>query len=168
MVINLQTLNIFLFYSIFGNIFERILMYFRHTDYVSGFMGTIFTPIYGIAVLLILFVHNKIKIDNKFLKIIIEFLVYFLLLSVLEFLGGMLIEKVFNKVFWNYENFRFNLGKYICLEVSSLWGVLSLVIIYIINPLFMKLEKHIPKFITIGLSLFFIINLIVSVIVKIT
>lgn len=167
MVIDLESLNIFLFYSIFGNIFERVLMYFKHTDYVSGFMGTIFTPIYGIAVLLILFVHNRVKIENKFLKVGVEFLIYFVLLGFLEFCGGMLIEKVFNKVYWNYERYRFNFGKYICLEVSVLWGVLSLIILYIINPLFMRLEKYIPKFITIGLSVFFIINLVVAVIDKI-
>lgn len=163
----MYNINIFLFYSIFGNIFERILMYFRHTEYVSGFMGTIFTPIYGIAVLVILFIHKKIKINNKFFKILIEFFIYVVALSILEFMGGILIEKVFNKVYWNYSNFKYNFGKYICLEVSLLWGVLSLGIIYLIHPLFKKIEPHIPKFVTIGLSIFFIINLVVFLVVKI-
>ena len=66
----MNIINIFLFYSIFGNIFERFLMYFINKDYVSGFMGTIFTPIYGIAILLLLFLHKKIKINNKLFKII--------------------------------------------------------------------------------------------------
>lgn len=163
----MYNINIFLFYSIFGNIFERILMYFRHTDYVSGFMGTIFTPIYGIAVLVILFIHKKIKINNKFLKILVEFFIYVIVLSILEFMGGILIEKVFNKVYWNYSNFKYNFGKYICLEVSLLWGVLSLGIIYFIHPLFKKIEPYISKFVTIGLSIFFIINLVVFLVGKI-
>lgn len=163
----MYNINIFLFYSIFGNIFERILMYFRHTEYVSGFMGTIFTPIYGIAVLVILFIHKKVKINNKFFKILIEFLIYVVVLSILEFMGGILIENVFNKVYWNYSNFKYNFGKYICLEVSMLWGLLSLGIIYLIHPLFKKIEPCIPKFVTIGLSIFFIINLVVFLVGKI-
>lgn len=163
----MYNVNIFLFYSIFGNMFERILMYFRHIDYVSGFMGTIFTPIYGIAVLVILYIHNRIKIDNKFFKILVEFLIYVVVLSMLEFIGGVLIEKVFNKVYWNYSKYKYNLGKYICLEVSMLWGVLSLGIVYLIHPLFKKIERYIPKFVTIGLSIFFIINLVVFLMGKI-
>lgn len=162
----MYNINIFLFYSIFGNMFERILMYFKHTDYVSGFMGTIFTPIYGIAVLVILCIHNRIKIDNKFFKILVEFLIYVVVLSMLEFIGGVLIEKVFNKVYWNYSKYKYNLGKYICLEVSMLWGVLSLWIVYLIHPLFKKIERFIPRFVTVGLSIFFIINLVVFLIGK--
>lgn len=158
--------NIFLFYSIFGNLFERIIMNFINESYVSGFMGTIFTPIYGIAVLVILNIHKRIKIKNKFLKIFVEFFLYVLVLTILEFIGGMLIEKVFNKVYWNYDKFKYNVGKYVSLESSLLWGVLSISVLYLIHPLYKKLEPHIPKFVTIGFSLFFIINLFFSLFVK--
>ena len=158
--------NIFLFYSIFGNIFERVMMSFVDKSYVSGFMGTVFTPIYGIAVLIILNIHKKIKIKNKFLKIFVEFLIYALVLTIIEFIGGILIEKVFNKVYWNYGKFKYNIGKYVSLESSLLWGVLSISVLYLIHPLYKKLEPYIPRFITVGVSLFFIINLIFSLFVK--
>ena len=102
----MNLINIFLFYSIFGNIFERILMFFIDKDYVSGFMGTIFTPIYGIAILLILFIYKKIKIDNKLIKIIVEFFIFSIVLTLIELLGGVLIENIFNKIFWNYDKFK--------------------------------------------------------------
>lgn len=156
-----KLINIFLFYSIFGNLFERCVMYFIDRTYVSGFMGTIFTPIYGIAMLMVLFLHNKIKIENKFIKIISEFFIYMLILTTLEFSGGILIENVFNKIFWNYDNFKYNFGKYISLETSLLWGTLSMVILYFIHPLFKRLEHKIPKVITILLSVVFVINLVV-------
>ena len=131
-------INVFLFYSIFGNLFERFITSIRHIDYTSGFMGTIFTPVYGVV------------------------------LSLLELVGGIMIENTFNKVFWNYERFKFNIGKYISLETAVLWGIMSVVILYLVHPLFKKLEKHIPKFLTLLVSVFFIINLIYVFIVKLT
>ena len=162
----MNLLNIFLFYSIFGNVFEKIMMLFLNKDYVSGFMNTIFTPIYGIAAIIILFIHKKINIKNKLLKIIIEFLLYAVILSILEFLGGIIIEKVFNKIFWNYDKFKYNIGKYVSLETSLLWGLMSLLTIYLIHPIYKKIENKIPKFITLSLFIFFIINLIIILVVK--
>ena len=159
-------LNIFLFYSIFGNIFERCLMFFLDKDYVSGFMGTIFTPIYGIAILLLLFMHNRIKIKNKLINIIVEFFIYAITLSFLELIGGLLIENIFNKIYWNYDKFKYNLGLYISLETAIFWGIMSIIVLYLIHPLYKKIEKHIPKLVTIILSILFIINLIYILLVK--
>jgi len=159
-------INIFLFYSILGNLFEKVIMFFINKNYISGFMNTIFTPIYGIAALIILYIHKKIKIKNKLLKILIETIIYAITLSILEFLGGILIENIFNKIYWNYDKFKFNIGKYISLETSLVWGILSIITIYIIQPLYKKIENKIPKPLTISLSIFFIINLIIILIVK--
>ena len=79
-----------------------------------------------------------------------------------------MIENTFNKVFWNYERFKFNIGKYISLETAVLWGIMSVVILYLIHPLFKKIEKHIPRFLTLLVSVFFVINLIYVFIVKLT
>ena len=159
-------INLFLFYSIFGNLFERVCMYFVERSYVSGFMGSIFTPIYGFGMLLISFIHDKIKINNKIIKIIVEFFVFAVLLSLLELTGGFLIEKVFNKVYWNYDNYKYNIGIYISLETAIMWGILSVLILYLVHPLFNKIQKYIPKVITILVSIIFIVNLVFSLIVK--
>jgi len=87
-------------------------------------------------------------------------------LSILEFLGGIIIEKVFNKIFWNYDKFKYNIGKYVSLETSLLWGLMSLITLYLINPLYKKFESKIPKTLTILLSVFFIMNLIIILLVK--
>lgn len=159
-------INIFLFYSIFGNIFEKFLMFFLDKDYVSGFMGTIFTPIYGFAILLLLFIHKRIKINNKLIKILVEFFIYAIVLSIIELIGGLLIENIFNKIFWNYDKFKYNIGLYISLETATFWGIMSLIALYIIHPLYKKIENNIPKFLTIIVSITFILNLIYILIVK--
>lgn len=153
-------IDIFLFYSILGNLFERFAMYFIDRTYVSGFMSSIFTPIYGISMLVILFIHNKINIKNKFFKIILEFFIYMIVLTFLEFFGGVLIENVFNKIFWNYDKFKYNLGIYVSLETSLIWGSMSIFILYLIHPIFKKIEAYIPKFVTFMVGIFFVFNLI--------
>ena len=168
MVKKMNTLNLFLIFSIIGNMFERILMYFRHTDYVSGFMGTIFTPIYGIAIIIIIFIHKRININNKLIKILIEFIIFSIVLSMIELVGGKLIELVFNKIYWNYDKYKYNIGKYISLETGILWGVMSILSLYIIYPIYKKIEKYIPSIITIILSIAFILNFIIVIIVKLT
>lgn len=164
----MYSLDVFLIYSILGNIFERIMMNIRHVDYVSGFMGTIFTPLYGIAILVILFIHKIIKIDNKILKIILEFIIFSIVLSILELIGGILIESVFNKIYWNYDRMKYNFGKYISLETGTLWGFMSIIAIYLIHPIVNKLIKFIPKSITIITGIIFLVNLIYILIVKMT
>lgn len=162
----MNTINLFLTFSILGNIFERVVMYFIDKTYVSGFMNTIFTPIYGIAIILILFIDKKINIKNKVIKLLTEFIIFSIILSIIEGLGGILIELMFNKIYWNYDSYKFNIGKYMSLETSLIWGIISLITLYLIYPLYKKIEDKIPKLLTISLSIIFIINLIYIIIVK--
>ena len=162
----MNTINLFLTFSILGNIFERVVMYFIDKTYVSGFMNTIFTPIYGIAIILILFIDKKINIKNKVIKLLTEFIIFSILLSIIEGLGGILIELIFNKIYWNYDSYKFNIGKYMSLEISLIWGIISLITLYLIYPLYKKIEDKIPKILTISISIIFIINLIYIIIVK--
>lgn len=162
----MNTINLFLIFSILGNIFERVVMYFIDKTYVSGFMNTIFTPIYGIAIILILFIDKKINIKNKVIKLLTEFIIFSIILSIIEGLGGILIELIFNKIYWNYDSYKFNIGKYMSLETSLIWGIISLITLYLIYPLYKKIEDKIPKLLTISLSIIFIINLIYIIIVK--
>lgn len=162
----MNTINLFLTFSILGNIFERVVMYFIDKTYVSGFMNTIFTPIYGIAIILILFIDKKINIKNKVIKLLTEFIIFSIILSIIEGLGGILIELIFNKIYWNYDSYKFNIGKYMSLETSLIWGIISLITLYLIYPLYKKVEDKIPKLLTISLSIIFIINLIYIIIVK--
>ena len=69
--------------------------------------------------------------------------------SFAEFLGGVFIEKVFGKVFWDYRDLKFNIGKYVALEVALVWGALSLIFIYVIKPLLEKFIYKIPRWISI-------------------
>ena len=62
------------------------------------------------------------------------FLGGFVLASLLEYSTGMFFEKVYKKKLWDYSRFRYNVGGYICLPFSLLWGALSVVTVMFADP----------------------------------
>lgn len=156
-------LNYFFLYSIIGHIIETIL------GYNSGILYGYWTPVYGIGVVAVLFVYNKLK-EKRLSKLKMGFLLFifsFLFLTMIEFIGGILIEKIFGKVFWNYNKLTLNIGKYISIETSTLWGVTSLIVTFILKKYTDFIVKKIPKFITLILSILFIIDLICTILFKV-
>ena len=81
-----------------------------------------------------------------------------IILTFIEWLGGILIENIFKVTFWNYRRFKYNIGKYIALEVSLIWALGALLIIYIIQPLLDKFIYLIPNYITYLLILGMLID----------
>lgn len=158
-------INLFFIYSFLGHLLEKIL----YPDHVSGILYGFWTPIYGIgAVIIVLsykFLEKRLKL-GKWTKAICTFLIGAVFLSFIEFLGGTLIEAIFKITFWDYSDMKFNIGKYTSLEMSLVWGISSLVLIYIIEPFLKKIAHKIPKWVTYTLSILFIIDIIVSLILR--
>lgn len=156
-------LNYFIIFSVLGHLMESILFS------KSGIFLSYWTPIYGIGSIIILLIYkyiDKFKF-NKIKKATLLFFTTSILLSILEATGGYLIKWIFNKELWNYSNLEFNIGKYTSLEMSLIWGLGSLLLIYILKPLIDKIISKVPKILTYILSLLFIIDVIITIIMKI-
>ncbi len=162
-------LNSFLIYSIIGFLIESSLKYFFLKDMNNGILYGPWIPVYGIGcvfiILIMRFVFNRIKV-NRFFKIVLVFLLSAVILTLIELLGGLLIEAIFHKVFWNYSDMKFNIGPYISLEMAFLWGLMSLVLIYLIKPIVDKIIKKIPSIITYLVFVSFIVDLIFTCLLK--
>lgn len=170
MVNNMFYLNTFIIYSCLGHLLEIIFQSFFIKNPISGILFGPWTPVYGFGALIIILTYKTIfkKLNlNKFLEIIIAFVVVSILLSFIEWLGGILIEKIFGIIFWDYSDHRFNIGRYISLEMTLLWGILSLICYYIVNPILYKLIVKIPKTITYILSSLFFIDLVCTIVSRI-
>ncbi len=161
-------LNCFFVYSIIGHIIESFVYDIYGGE--SGIFYGFWTPIYGIGCVIIIAVYNLFFKDikmNKYLKALLIFLINAFLLTIMEYIGGILIEKIFDITFWSYKDLKFNIGKYISLEMALVWGLASLLLIYLIKPLFDKFINKIPTFFTIGLVILFSIDVIVTLVSKI-
>ena len=169
MVINMYLLNCFFVYSIIGFIIEGLYTLIVSGHFSSGILYGPWTPVYGFGAILTIVISKKIFKNmhkSRFIETIVTFIVLTVTLTFIEWLGGILIENLFHETLWNYKDYKYNIGKYIALEMSLVWGIVSIFIIYFVKPIIDKLEKKIPKFITIIFATLFIIDLITTTVVK--
>ena len=158
--------NVFFVFSFLGFLFENVLNIFTNDNFNSGILYGPWTFIYGIGALLIVFLNNfflKYPI-KKWKKVILFYLGITILMTLVEFGGGMLIETIFHRTYWDYTNMRFNYGKYICLEVSLAWGVLATLVNYFLLPPINRFVKKIPKLVSLIFIVLFIVDIVLTLI----
>lgn len=68
-----------------------------------------------------------------------------LLTSAIELVTGFLMEKLFHQRWWDYSQMPFNIGGYVCLLFSLIWGLACLLIVDVVHPLVAGLVARIPQ-----------------------
>ena len=140
---------LFFFYSFIGWCIEVCAAAVQHRKFVNrGFVAGPLCPIYGFGAILFEIFLPELTEDPFFL-----FLGGFVLASLLEYFTGMFFEKVYKKKLWDYSRFRYNVGGYICLPFSLLWGALSVVTVMFADPLLCGLFDRIPHLLSVVLLL---------------
>lgn len=104
-----------------------------------GFLNGPYCPIYGFGVIIVAVSLNPLK-EN----IIALYIGSVVLTSALELVTGFVLEKIFNQHWWDYSEEKFNIGGYICLKFSLLWGVACIVVVRLIHPSIEKFINWIP------------------------
>lgn len=159
-------INYFFIYAIIGHLIETIFT----QNFTSGVLYFWWTPVYGFGVVLILLIGKFIDRFNfthkKIFKILLTYLLCMIILSIIELIGGYLIEFTIHKKIWNYENHKFNIGSYISLEMANVWGIAGVVVLYVLKPITDKFINKVPKFITYILIIGIIIDTVLTVITK--
>lgn len=158
-------LNCFFLYSILGFLAETIYALVMGYDFSSGILYGPWTIVYGIGSVLIIIIADKLFKNlhmNRFVETIIVFLMIIIVLTLLEWLGGVLIEWLFGITFWDYSDSKYHIGKYISLGMSLVWGFMGIIFIYLIKPITDKIVGKIPKWVTYTLCLLFLIDVVVT------
>ncbi len=155
----------FMFFSISGFIFETLIGFITNNQFDSGILKGPYTPIYGIGILLIIYGSNYIFKHlhlKRYQETIIVMGLLFFTITILELIGGILIECIFDKVFWSYKSLKFNYGHYISLETSIIWTILGIIIYYLKDKLFKFIHK-IPNIIVYIFLIVFSLDIIYTI-----
>lgn len=152
----------FFIYSFLGWLMESILNTLRQKSFINrGFLLGPYCPIYGVGMCTIYLLCFSLREYH-----LLVFISGMLFATLLEYLTGYFMEKLFHAKWWDYSHFRYNLHGQICLRISFAWGLLSLLFISYIHPAIMTALKYIPlplgNIILIILCLVFIIDFIYS------
>ncbi len=159
-------LNNFIAFSVFGHTFETIVYKILKVSNKSGFMHLCWTPFYGCGVLINILLYNYLekKIKNKKIRLLVLFVSLFIILSMLEFIGGIILLKFFNKMMWTYTDMPLHIGRFVSIPTSLLWVIMSFLYLFVIKKYTDKLINKIHPAITIILFSIFICDFIISVI----
>lgn len=162
-------LNTFLLYSILGFLLETVRSFFVNSKFTSGILYGPWTPIYGIGIVIVILISNYLFSHlhlSRWVETFITFVIITLILTLLEWIGGILIEKIFHTVFWDYSKEVLSIGKYISLSKSLIWGVGSIIFIYVLKPLLEGVIKRVPVPVTVILTLLMLSDLILTFVNK--
>ena len=160
---NLSTYFIlFIIYSFLGWVVEVINCSIVEKKVVNrGFLISPICPIYGCGAILITLVLSNYK-DDWF----VVFCMAVILCGLLEYFTSWIMEKLFHARWWDYSHNKFNINGRVCLETMIPFGILGLVIIYVLNPLFYNLLSYIPSNVSNIISLLLFILLIADMIIS--
>ncbi len=137
-----ELLWMFLIYAFFGWCLEVMYHTVETGEFANrGFLNGPVCPIYGVGATLVIAVLSRV--DNIFAMFILSML----LTSVLELITGFALKKIYHTSWWDYSDKPFNLGGYICLEFSILWGLACVGVMEIVHPLIMDFIHIIPNLI---------------------
>lgn len=163
-------LKTILLYSLFGFCMESTVYKISLSKRHSGICYGPFTYVYGFGVLSLTLL-KKYFLDklhlNKYLKFLITFLLCTITLTLIEWLGGNILNLIFDIDMWNYTKKTYNFGKYICLEYAIIWGLFGTLYIYYLKNFIDKIIKIIPNKFTIAILIINILDIILVLINKI-
>ena len=133
-------LAFFLIYSCLGWCVEVVYAAATTGQLVNrGFLNGPVCPIYGFGMILVLFFLTPLEDD-----LLLLYLGGVILPSALELVGGWALYKLYRTRWWDYTDKPFNIGGYVCLEFSLMWGVGAMVMVKVIHPTIAALVNIIP------------------------
>ena len=135
-----QIFAYFLVYSCIGWCLEVVYAAVSTGQLVNrGFLNGPVCPIYGFGMIIVLFLLTPLQHS-----LLLLYIGGVILPSTLELAGGWALYKLYHTRWWDYSDYPFNIGGYICLEFSLLWGVGTLIVMKMVHPVIAGLIEMIP------------------------
>ena len=143
----------FFVYGFLGWCTEVIFAAFKQHRFVNrGFLNGPICPIYGVGVTLVIACLEAFQSN-----LLLLYISSVILVTVLEGVTGWAMDKLFHNKWWDYSKLPFNIGGYVCLLFSLIWGVACVFIVYFVHPLIHQGLSLIPH--TAGIALIAILGI---------
>lgn len=157
-----QWLLVFFTYCVLSWIWESgYVSVLEHRWVNRGFLYGPWLPIYGSgAVIILLFV---LPVQNH---LPLVFLAGMFSATMLEYITGAVMERLFHMRYWDYSDKRWNLNGYICLTSSLCWGCFSCLLLQVLHPPIRHIILNLPRapaaFFSLSFTLVFTVDAVKS------
>lgn len=137
----IQWLLFFFIYCFLGWVWESCYVSIKKREWINrGFLHGPMLPIYGSGAIIVLICTIGVR-D----QIVLTFLFGMIGATILEYVTGACMERLFRVRYWDYSHMPLNLKGYICLSVSLGWGVFSVLLVRVIHVPIENLVLQIPE-----------------------
>ncbi len=127
----------FLMYSFIGWCVEVIFCAVTLGKVINrGFLNGPVCPIYGVGMLAVLILLRFAgEMQTGSVSIPVLFFGGALLATLVELVGGIVLNRLFHARWWDYSDKPFNIGGYVCLEFTIFWGLGAVGVVRVVHPL---------------------------------
>ena len=133
-------LTFFYIYCFFGWIFESTYVSLKQHHFVNrGFLRLPMLPLYGTGAVMMLWVSLPVK-DN----LLLVYCSGVVAATLLEYVTGYVMERLFKVRYWDYSSQKFNLHGYICLTSSIAWCFLTILMTEVIHKPIERFVLNLP------------------------
>lgn len=141
-----QWLCFFYLYCFIGWIFESSYVSAKEGHFVNrGFLRLPLLPLYGTGAVLILWVSLPFRGSPLLVG-----LAGAAAATVLEYVTGWVMERLFKVKYWDYSYKKFQLDGYICLSSTIAWGALSVLLTEVVHRAAAELVFSLPRSLITG------------------
>lgn len=122
---------LFCIYSALGWLVEVVFFYLKTGKYCKrGVLNGAYCPLYGFSLAVI-----TVMSDDLSGSIAALFVVSAVVCTVFELLTGVIFDKLLARKMWDYSDRVLNIGGYVCLQFTVIWGVIATACVKMLNPM---------------------------------
>ena len=136
---------LFMVGSLIGFVYENLLTLIQgHYELRQGLIYEPLIPIYGLGVLLFYLLYNSVHLEkhHTIVKIMIVFLIGFVMGGLTEYICSYIQEKVFGTISWDYSYLKYDINGRTSLWHCFVWGMMGALFYIFVLPLLEKTKQY--------------------------
>ena len=159
----IESYLMFFIYSFVGWVIEVIYYGITEGKFINrGFLAGPLCPVYGLGFYAAIWFFEPFK-DN----FLILFFGMATACTIVELIAGLILYHAFHMRWWDYSDYKLNIGGYICLRFFIYWGIAASLGMYVLHPAVKWIIAHINYPIRIGILIFFTVILVIDLVTTI-